>query len=104
MKKALELSQSDLAVLCADDDFLVPSGLEKCIKFALDNPEYSCVHGQYGRFVINEHKIQTIDGSYKKIIGDTFCVHGDSLEIASVIKDLFNQINKHNLENWIIIN
>jgi UPF0271 protein len=48
--------------------------------------------------VINENKIQTIDGRYKKIIGHTFCVHGDSLEIASVIRDLFNEINKHNLE------
>ena len=55
--EGLEKSQSDLAVLCADDDFLIPSGLEKCIKFALDNPQYSCVHGQYGRFVIKEHKI-----------------------------------------------
>ena len=55
--EGLEKSQSDLAVLCADDDFLIPSGLEKCIKFALDNPKYSCVHGQYGRFVINDDKI-----------------------------------------------
>ena len=48
--------------------------------------------------VINDNKIQTIGGDYKKILADTFCVHGDSLEIASVIRDLFNEINKHNLE------
>ena len=57
LKKALEISDSDLAVLCADDDFLVPSGLEECIKFMRDNSEYSCVHGRYGRFVINDGKI-----------------------------------------------
>lgn len=55
--KGLEKSESDIVVLCADDDFLVPSGLEKCIKFLQDNPEFSCVHGQYGRFVINDDKI-----------------------------------------------
>ena len=48
--------------------------------------------------VINYNKIQTIGGDYKKILADTFCVHGDSLEIASVIRNLFNEINKHNLE------
>ena len=48
--------------------------------------------------VINDNKIQTIGGDYKKILADTFCVHGDSLEIASVIRNLFNEINKHNLE------
>ena len=55
--EGLDKSQSDLAILCADDDFLVPAGLEKCTEFLRKNIDYSCVHGQYGRFVINEDKI-----------------------------------------------
>ena len=53
----LEQSQSDLAVLCADDDFLVPAGLEVCTEFLRNNPDYSCAQGRYVRFVINNGTI-----------------------------------------------
>ena len=49
--------------------------------------------------VINDNKIQTINGNYKKISADTFCVHGDSPKIISLIKDLYNNRNKINLDN-----
>ena len=49
--------------------------------------------------VINDNKIQTIGGDYKEISADTFCVHGDSPKIISLIKDLFNNRNKINLNN-----
>ena len=49
--------------------------------------------------VINDNKIQTISGDYKKISADTFCVHGDSPKIINLIIDLFNNINKINLNN-----
>ena len=54
----LEQSESDLAVLCADDDFLVPAGFEACVEFLRNNPDYACAQGQYGRFVINEDEIR----------------------------------------------
>ena len=72
----LEQSQSDLAVLCADDDLLVPAGLEICAEFLRNNPDYSCAQGNYGRFVINEGKI-----SYtKKHSGAQSIVNNDSLQ------------------------
>ena len=49
--------------------------------------------------VINDNKIQTISGDYKKISADTFCVHGDSPKIINLIINLFNNINKINLNN-----
>ena len=58
----LEQSQSDLSVLCADDDFLVPAGLEKCTEFLRKNLDYSCAQGYYGRFVIDGWE----DISYKQ--------------------------------------
>jgi glycosyltransferase domain-containing protein len=57
LNAGLEQSEADFVALCADDDFLVPSGLEACVEFLRNNPDYSCVHGQYRRFVINENKI-----------------------------------------------
>ena len=49
--------------------------------------------------VINDNKIQTIDGNYKKISADTFCIHGDSPKITSLIKNLFSNINKIKLDS-----
>ena len=44
--------------------------------------------------VIIDSRIQTVNGNYKKIIGDTFCVHGDSPKMSDIIKSLFADINK----------
>jgi glycosyltransferase domain-containing protein len=52
--EGLEQSECEFAVLCADDDFAVPSGLEASAEFLRNNPDYACAQGQYGRFVIND--------------------------------------------------
>ena len=44
--------------------------------------------------VIIGNKIQTVNGNYKKIIGDTFCVHGDSPKMSDIIKSLFADLKK----------
>ena len=44
--------------------------------------------------VIIDSRIQTVNGNYKKIIGDTFCIHGDSPKMSDIIKSLFADINK----------
>ena len=44
--------------------------------------------------VIIYNKIQTVNGNYKKIIGDTFCVHGDSPKMSIIIKSLFADLKK----------
>ena len=44
--------------------------------------------------VIIDNKIQTVNGNYKKFIGDTFCVHGDSPKMSDIIKSLFADLKK----------
>ena len=44
--------------------------------------------------VIIDNKIQTVNGNYKKFIGDTFCVHGDSPKMSVIIKSLFADLKK----------
>jgi len=44
--------------------------------------------------VIIDNKIHTVNGNYKKIIGDTFCVHGDSPKMSVIIKSLFADLKK----------
>lgn len=34
-------------LFCADDDFVIPSGIEQCVKFLEDNPTYNSAHGHY---------------------------------------------------------
>jgi len=49
----LEQSQSDLTVLCADDDFIVPSGIKACELYMKQNTSYSCVYGNSIKFINN---------------------------------------------------
>jgi len=37
--------KTEFAVLCADDDFLIPSALAKCIKFLSENHDYASAQG-----------------------------------------------------------
>ena len=38
---------SEFSVLCADDDFLIPNSLRKCINFLKNNQDYTSAHGIY---------------------------------------------------------
>ena len=42
-----EYINTDYAVLCADDDFLIPRALERCIDFLSEHQDYSSAHGLY---------------------------------------------------------
>lgn len=39
--------ETDYAVLCADDDFLIPPSLEECVNFLINNLDYTSAHGLY---------------------------------------------------------
>jgi len=39
--------ETEYAVLCADDDFLIPTALIDCIDFLKNNQDYASVHGLY---------------------------------------------------------
>lgn len=45
MKELIGLAPTPYAVYAGDDDFVIPSGLEQCIAFLEDHPEYSAAHG-----------------------------------------------------------
>jgi glycosyltransferase domain-containing protein len=62
-KASLEV-KTKYSVICADDDFLLPSGINKPISFLEENPIYSCAHGIYLRFNKTLNNIKYI---YKNI-------------------------------------
>jgi len=43
--------KTEYAVLCADDDFITPIGLERSVDFLEKNPDYVIAHGKYILFV-----------------------------------------------------
>ena len=60
---------SRYAVICADDDFLIPSGIAQCIEFLADNPDYSSAHGLYFHHTIMDKARKTdfkFNFSYKE--------------------------------------
>jgi glycosyltransferase domain-containing protein len=48
---ALEIAATAYVALCADDDFLVPSALEKFVNFLDQNPDYCCAKGRIFDFI-----------------------------------------------------
>lgn len=44
------------AVMCADDDFIVPSSIEKCVRFLEKNKDYSSVQGHHIFFTNSRNK------------------------------------------------
>lgn len=42
----LSVVSTPYTVICADDDFIIPSGLEKCINFLENNHDYVCASGR----------------------------------------------------------
>lgn len=48
----VKLAKAKYSVFCADDDFLIPEGIDEAVKFLEKNPDYSSAHGTYIAFYI----------------------------------------------------
>ena len=47
VSQGLSYVDTEYAVLCADDDFLIPQGLNKAVKFLKNHKDFSSAHGIY---------------------------------------------------------
>jgi len=45
MKELIKLAPTPYAVYAGDDDFVIPKGLERCVTFLENHPEYTAAHG-----------------------------------------------------------
>lgn len=59
------------SVLCADDDFILPSAILKSIDFLESNLEYSCCHGIYYDYDFQNSYKLNFGNIYGKIIEDS---------------------------------
>ena len=67
----LKKVNTSFCVLCADDDFLIPDGLRKCLHFLSNNPGYISAHGRY----IN-HEIRKDGQNVHRKFGWFPCMNG----------------------------
>lgn len=51
----IKAATAKYTVFCADDDFLIPSGIDDVVNFLEKNKDYSSAHGTYIAFYINEN-------------------------------------------------
>jgi glycosyltransferase domain-containing protein len=58
--EAISQARSDYAVICADDDFVVPNCINEAVIFLEKNPDFVLAHGKYVSF-------ETIGGPGKKM-------------------------------------
>ena len=80
------LISTPFSAACADDDFILTQGIEKCIRFMEDNPDYSAAHGKGIAFSLNQ------SGPYGKIRQVHF--YPQTIQNAKTGKErLFNVFN-----------
>jgi glycosyltransferase domain-containing protein len=61
----LATSQSKYAAVCADDDFLVPDGIAKCLDFLEAHPDYSIAHGRSAAVLIAARSDNGLNGEIR---------------------------------------
>jgi len=54
MKKMIDEVTTPYAVFIGDDDYLIPTGLDKCIEFLQENKDYSGANGKGFSFILKE--------------------------------------------------
>lgn len=67
----LKKVKTPYSVLCADDDFIVPEGISKCVDFLDENPDYVSAQGNYIFFYHSKNKIFYSPG-YLSTVGIDF--------------------------------
>lgn len=60
MIEILENIDTSYVVMCADDDFIIPYALKKCVEFLDNNMDYSSVQGRFSQFLIENRYISYI--------------------------------------------
>tara|TARA_B100000767_G_C19739733_1_gene525620 strand:- start:540 stop:1577 length:1038 start_codon:yes stop_codon:yes gene_type:complete len=55
ISKAIKYASTKYCVLCAEDDFILPSSIIKCVHFLKNNSEYSSCHGRYYTHIFSKY-------------------------------------------------
>lgn len=84
MLSVLANTKTEYVGMCADDDFIVKSSIDKCLLFLNDNPDYCSVQGHYISFQLKNQAITYLPMYFYSVGKD---INGISSEIR--LKQLF---------------
>ncbi|MFX0025176.1 MAG: TIGR00180 family glycosyltransferase [Candidatus Hermodarchaeota archaeon] len=98
-EKLSEITQkieTTYALLCADDDFIIPTSIEKCINFLENNKDYSSAQGYYVQIVNENGKInfKPIYTYCKKYIIDANTPEERIIQNMSLYMHLFYSVHR----------
>ncbi len=51
----LKYAKAKYTVFCADDDFIIPEGIQQAVDFLEENPDYASAHGSYISFYAHKN-------------------------------------------------
>lgn len=71
IQKILPLIHTKYVVYCADDDFIVPQGIEQVISFLDSNPDYDSAQGHYLSYEVKKKRIEFYPGYIRNFEKDT---------------------------------
>lgn len=83
----LPLIQTKYVVYCADDDFIVPQGIEQVISFLDSNPDYDSAQGHYLSYEVKKNRIEFYPGYIRNFEKDTN--QGTAYERLMELKKLY---------------
>ena len=55
INNALNFTNEKYCLICADDDFIIPRSIDKCVQFLAKNPNYTIAHGEYLSFYLKNN-------------------------------------------------
>lgn len=97
---ALNKVSTKYALLCADDDFVIPESIDQCVNFLDENPDYASVQGNIVAFEKNREvtNFPWMTGTYNLDINDNL----PSSRITSLYKQhIYLHYSVHKKENLL---
>ena len=111
IRNALNSIETEFTLMIADDDLLVPVGIEKCVKFLNQNKSFSAASGRsyvfsirgnepknlkYDIEVYNQIKITSPDAEKRiKLHFRNWATSAYSVQKTSIIRDVANQLESY---------
>jgi len=88
---SLNTLESKYVAFCADDDFLIPKGLEACLQYLEDHPDYSAAQGRRLIFKIIQNSALTRGWSFKIVNAE----RGQNLSQDRAIDRLYQHLSDY---------
>jgi len=103
MQEIIKKVKTKYVVICADDDFIIPDSIKKCVKFLNENSDYASAQGLYISFINESKKIIHIP-AYLSSIGKDINSN-DSLKRLKQLLSSYLQLfySVHRTENLNVV-